>query len=589
MEDFNKSKARRQKKEDLWKELDAFDRNEQWDLKQAPNWLPKPVTNFIHLVKYTKRAAFAVENPTGKIRPVSPGGQERVKMLNKAYEDTFNRIKARSVVRDSIADSKLLGTAIAHMYWDENVEGRLGTTVLGDEGFQYEGEIRTKTIDIGSFYPDPNAFCIADCRFIIVRERKNEDWVKKNPKFKDKFSKEESTDSNNNPAERGEIYMRDYTTSQKEGLIDFISYYSKEMNDEGGFTYSVEYVAGGRYLGKDKLRPNRYPFSILYDFQQRQDFWGMSTCELILDNQKIINKVESIITLLGTMLQNPQKIVSASSGIDPAKVAIYGSNPGQVWLSNDPNTANSMKYADVPQIPMTLLNLLDNAKGNIREITGLTESYMGQNVGSLQTSSGVQALIDRSTMRDRDQMYDVELFVEDYSKMQIDFMTEYYEEERLIRIFDKHGDVTGFEPFIGTEYKDLDYDLAIDVSSKAPITRMREINDAKELMNLQGQYGANYPVQVIKPQEAIEMMNLVHGQQIIDRMNLEEMTNKTEQAMQVAQMLVEAQQQGVPPEELNGMAMAMFQSLENPQAQAQAGNQAGNVNSFNPNQTPQGA
>lgn len=592
MEDFNKAKTKRQKKEEMWKELDAFDRNEQWNLSQAPAWLPKPVTNYIHLVKYTKRAAFAVENPTGKLRPVSPKGMERVKKLNKAYEDTFERIKGRSVVRDSISDSKLLGTAIAHMYWDENKEGRLGSTVLGDEEYQYEGEIGTKVIDIGSFYPDPNAFTLDECRFVIVRERKNADWVKKNPKFKEHFNKEESTDANDNPSERGEIYGRDYTTSQKEGLIDFISYYSKEMNEDGGFTYSVEYIAGGRYLLKEKVKPNRYPFSPLYDFQQRHDFWGMSTCELILDNQKIINKVESIITLLGTMLQNPQKIVRTSSGIDPKKVAMYGGLPGQVWETNDPDPSNSIRYVETPQIPTTLLNLLDNAKANIREITGLTESYMGQNVGSLQTSSGVQALIDRSTMRDRDQMYDVELFVEDYSKMLIDFMTEYYEEERLIRIFDKHGDVEDFESFIGTEFKDLAYDISIDVSSKAPITRMREISDAKELMNLQGQYGANYPVAVIKPQEAIEMMNLVHGQRMIDRMNMDEMNDKTGKAMQVAQMLTEAMQQGVPEEELSQMAAAMFQSLDDPNAQQQAqgpGNQMGDVNSFNPNQTPQGA
>ena len=336
LEDFDKAKTKKQKKEILFKELDAFDRNEQWDLKEAPSWLPKPVTNYIHLVKYTKRAAFAVENPTGKLRPVSPDTLDLVKKLNKAYEDTFARIKARSVIRDNIATSKLLGTAIAHIYWDESKEGRLGSTVQGNAPYQYEGEICTREIDPASFYPDPNAFTINECQFIIIRERKNKKWVTNHPKFKQYFSKEdENIDAQNNPNERGEIYGRDYNTSQETGLIDFISYYSKEMNEEGGFTYSVEYVAGGKLLGKkEKLRPNRYPFSILYDFQQRQDFWAMSTCELILDNQKIINKVESIITLLGTMMQNPQKIVSTSSGINPKDLAKYGHAPGQVWETN---------------------------------------------------------------------------------------------------------------------------------------------------------------------------------------------------------------------------------------------------------------
>lgn len=589
LEDVQRSRTKRKKKEGKWKELDAFDRNEQWDLNKAPNWLPKPVTNYIHLVKYTKRAAFAVENPTGKIRAISPSGLEKAKLLSKAYEDTFARIKLRSAVRDCISDSKLFGTAIAHLYWDELHEGRLGSTVQGDEGFQYEGEIRHKVIDIGSFYPDPDAFTIDECKFIAVRERKNADWIKKHPKFKEKFSKEDAVVSNYNPEERGEIYLRDYDAEKKDGLVDFISYYTKEMNEEEGFTYSVEYIADGKYLLKEKLKPNRYPFAVLYDFQQRHDFWGMGTCELILDNQKIINKVESIITMIATLMQNPQKVVTKSSGIDAEKVAKFGSLPGQTWETNDPNPSNSIRYVEVPTVPVTLMNLLDTAKGNIREITGLSESYMGQNVGSLQTSSGVQALIDRSTMRDRDQMYDIELFVENLSKLLIDFMTEYYEEPRLLRIFDNHGDVTGFEEYVGTTFADLEYDMAIDVSSKAPITRMREINDAKELLNLQGQYGANYSVEILKPQEAIPMMNLVHGQQIVDRMNMDEMRNKTEEAMQVAMMIAEAQQQGVPQEELGKMAMEMFNALENPQAGAGAGNQMGDVNSFNPNQNPQGA
>jgi hypothetical protein len=70
-----------------------------------------------------------------------------------------------------------------------------------------------------------------------------------------------------------------------------------------------------------------------------------------------------------------------------------------------------LQYVDPPQIPQVLFNMLENAKANIREITGLSEAYMGQSVGSLQTSSGVNSLIDRSTMRDRDQMYDIELYM----------------------------------------------------------------------------------------------------------------------------------------------------------------------------------
>lgn len=581
---FRQARNKRQAKDELWKELDAFDRNEQWDLKAAPPWLPKPITNYIHLVKYTKRAAFAVENPTAKLRPFSPKSMEAVKLLNKAYEDTFDRIKARKVIRESIETMKLLGTAIAHVTWDEVSEGRMGTTVLGDDGFQYTGEIKLELVEPSTFFPDPNAFTLEDCDYVFIRQRKPMSWIKSNPKFNDKkLKKEEGEFNHSEPGARGEIFLRNYTSENQDDLIDFTIYYEREANSEGGFSYFATYLVNDKIiLDKEPLRPNRYPFAVGYDFKQRQDFWAMSTCQFILDNQKIINKVESIIAMIGTLLQNPQRVVWKESGINPSSVATHGNAPGQTWTSStDPRAA--IHYVTPPQIPVVLFNMLEQAKQNIREITGLTESYMGQNVGSLQTSSGVQALIDRATMRDRDQMYDIELYVEEMSKLIIDFMCTYYEEERLVRIIDKTTDDIEFIPFIGTDFKDLAYDMSVDVSSKAPITRMRESQEAKELLNLQGQYGANYPTPIIKPQEAVEMMNLIHGQRMIERMNMDEMQNKTEQAMQVAQMIAEAQATGVAPDEIQQMAMAMFEQMANPQA---AG--TGAPTTSNPQNIPQG-
>ncbi|MER2141049.1 MAG: hypothetical protein ABS902_05350, partial [Priestia megaterium] len=480
---------------------------------------------------------------------------------DKGFQYTWERAKGRKVVRENLETSKLLGTAIAHVYWDENKEGRLGMTVQGDEGFQFEGDVCMKEIEPVSFFPDPNAFRIEDCQFIHVVERKPLDWIKKHPKFKGSFSSDnEPSENNNSPSERGEVYLRDYTTSA-DGLIDFHYHYEKEANKEGGFNYFVSYLAGDLLLvDKEQLRPNRYPFAILYDYPQRHDFWGMSTCQLILDNQRIINKVESIITMIGTLMQNPQKVVTKNSGINPEEMQKYGSLPGMTWVTNDQDPSRSVHYVTPPQIPQVLFSLLENAKANIREITGMNEAYMGQNVGSLQTSTGVNSLIERATMRDRDQMYDVELYIEDLSKLVIDFMTEYYEDERTIRVMGERPDEFTFEQFLGADFKDLEYDMFIDVSAKAPVTRMAEAQTAKELLNMQGQYG--FPVPAITPQEAIKMMDMPGADAMIKRMNMQEMQNKVQEALQVAAMMAEGMQQGLPEDEIMQMANEMFAQLD---------------------------
>jgi uncharacterized protein (UPF0305 family) len=499
-----------------------------------------------------------MDNPTGKLRAVSPAGMERVEALDKAFQDVWDRIKGRKVVRQNIETSKLLGLGIAHVFWNENKEGRMGSTVQGDKGYMFEGDIELREIDPANFFPDPSAFTLEDCRYIAIPERKSKDWIKSHPKFKDANLDSALSDS----ADRGEIYNRDYATEQSDGLVNFLSFYEKQPDTEnGGYKYFVTYMAGDKMLvDKEPLKPNRYPFATLADYPQRQDFWPKSTCEFILDNQKIINKVESIIAMIGTLMQNPQKVVASQSGINPSEVALYGNAPGHTFVSNMP-AQQAITYVQPPQIPQVLFNLLENAKANIREITGLSEAYMGQTVGSLQTSQGVNSLIERATMRDKDQMYDVELYIESLSNLIIDFMVTYYDTPRFIRVMGKNPNDYEFVSFLGSEFKDLEYDIFIDISSKAPMTRLKEAQDAKELMNMQGQYQFNPPL--MTPQRMVKMANYSNSDQIIEEMNRAEMNAKSDQLTQILNQSFDMIGQGATPQEVLQQAQQMLSDMEN--------------------------
>ena len=84
---------------------------------------------------------------------------------------------------------------------------------------------------------------------------------------------------------------------------------------------------------------------------------------------------------------------------------------------------------------------------------------MGESVGSLQTSGGVNSLIDRATMRDKDQMFDIEEYVEQLTRVILSFVTTKYTEERFIRITEdpsKPEQSTKFIEFIGTEFAGME-------------------------------------------------------------------------------------------------------------------------------------
>lgn len=551
LEKFQQAKRQRQKKDSKWKELDAFDRGEQWDLgdTKMPPWVPKPVTNYIHLVKTTKRAALAVENPEAMIMGQSLEDHMMAKDLQKVFSFVWDQIKARKYTREALETSKLLGTGIIEIYYDTG-----NGQVKGGKGGRYEGEIKMRQIDSASFYPDPNAFRIEDCEFIHVRRRRPVAWVEK------EFGVTDIKSSEDAPSERGEIYQRDYSSERKDKIVDLHVHYEKVANNSevGGFKYQVTYVAGDKIVRETQdLKPNCYPFSILYDYPQRQDFWGQSTCELILDNQKLINKVESIMALIGVLLQNPQKVIDRRSGIDPVEATKFSSSPGHVWVVNgDP--ARAMIWQQPPQIPQQLFNLADQARANVREITGLTEAYMGQSVGSLQTSSGVNSLIERSTMRDRDQMYDYELFVEDLSNIIIQFIGEYYTEKRIARITGETDQEPEFIEFIGSDFKDLAYDIKVDVSAKTPISRLKKQDELDKIITLQGQM--KYEPSLITPQEYMRESDFVDAEKFVHRMNMEEIQSAEAIMNQVLEMMVEATENGIEQEEVSQMAEAMLQS-----------------------------
>lgn len=593
---LDKSKKHKQTILPDWAELELFYRGDQYKDSKLPYWVPKPVTNYIHLTVTTKRAAMAGDNPMAMLRPLGPEDVRKIAQLQRIYEWAWKRIGARAIVRDNIETSRLLGTGIAHVYWDEN------TGVLGGTGTMFEGEIRVKEVDPMNFHVDPNAYRIQDAAWVHVTEKRSRDWVES--EFDVDLS-EIGTEKDNFGEDYTRGYYNDTNAEDKkhDGQIDFHAHYERYWNTDpvmeeqpvidmipdpmtgemveqdsgemmevetgeeiGGWNYKVTYVAGTKEVGKlDPLEPNMYPFAVLYDIKQRQEFWGRSIASLILDNQKLINKVEGIIAMIGTLLQNPQKIIARDSGIDPKEAVKYGTAPGHAFVSNV-HPDNAMKWAQVPQIPQALVSLAEMAKENIREVTGMNEAYMGQSVGSLQTSSGVSSLIDRATMRDRDEMFELEQYVSELTRIILGFITTKYTDERYIRVIqneNKPEETTEFVEFVGAEFAGLDFDLDIDVSAHAPVSQARREAELTELMQLQGQYG--YSPAVITPQEFVKGKRMVDASTIIERMNREEVQNDIDILTQVAQMMNEAAMAGVPQEEIAQMAAEQVRGLKSGQ------------------------
>jgi hypothetical protein len=557
---------RRQRKDNEWRELDAFDRGDQWqDKGNMPSWIPKPSTNYVNHVKKMKTGELLVDNYLGELKPLAPEQADNIFLLQKSYEQLWEKLNVRYHIQEVIRTSRLLGTGIIYIGWDENYLG-------GTRGHLYQGEIMITPIEPSTFFVDPQAFDLEEALYCGTYTRTTVDHIKADTSI-DSASKKKFVENRKNnsyasedQATRGEIYARDYSSYQ-EDVVDLITFYEKVANEEGGFTINVTYIADGIIIKEVKgIRPNVFPFVILHQYKTRQDFWGISDCQLILPNVKMINKIQSIIGTLATLYQNPQKIVYEGAGIDPRIVSKYGNAYGLVYLSKHPDLQNVIRNVDVADIPVALMNYIEFLKNDIKEFTGLTEVSQGQSAGSIQTSAGVQSLIERSLVGNQDEYLAFEKFLEKVSYLIIALAIEYYTDERLMRMKseDPNGDIEyEYIPFTAEFFKDIAWDFSIDITQRLKHTEQTNQEKMRMLSEWQLQYSPD--VSIVTPEDMIKAFNPQNRDVILARIEQERIQKSMENAQQIAQVIIQTMEQ------IQIQQMEMQQAMQQAQPQPMEG------------------
>ena len=563
---------RRQRKDSTWKELDSFDRGDQWNDKGTmPSWIPKPSSNYINHVKKLKSGELLIDNYLGELKPLAPEQADNVFLLQKSYEQLWDKLNVRFKLLDAITTSRLLGTGILYIGWDENYIG-------GTRNHLYQGEIMITPIEPSTFFIDPQAFELEEALYCGTYTRTTVDHIKADGSIDEKAKKRflENRKSNayasEDQATRGEIYARDYSSYQ-EDVVDLITYYEKEANESGGYSINVTYVADGIILKEVKgIKPNMFPFVVLRQHTTRQDFWGISDCQLILPNVKMINKVQSIIGTIATLYQNPQKIVYEGAGIDPRIVSKYGNAYGLVYLSKHPDLANVIRNVDVADIPVTLLSYIEFLKRDIQEFTGLTDIATGQGSGSLQTSSGVNSLIERSLVGNQSEYVAFEKFLEKISYLLITLAIEYYTDDRLMRMKseDPNGDAEyEYIPFTAEFFKDIAWDFSINITQRLKHTEQSNQEKMRMLAEWQLQYAPD--VSIVTPEDMIKAFNPQNRDIILARIEKDREQKSMENAQAIAQQIMQAMEQI----QIEQAQMQQAQAAAQPQPMEGGGMEAG--------------
>jgi hypothetical protein len=591
-------------KHETWTVLDQFDRGQQWEGAAIPPWVPKPVTNFIRYFRTLKRANLASAIPSAHFYSEHPADVETVRNLQKAYEHVWYMEKVDRTIRRCIDRALLQGTAIAYVYNDDTYVGGKYYGEEDPDNHLYVGKICVKRIPNGNFFPDPNAYSLDECKYVEITEVVPLQEVKNTPAYQKYAGKKlndiTSADLDFDSDASGDFYRRENTklntslTNVKgDELVTVHTHWERYKNKDGKWQVDVSYYLRNSdffLLRIEDVKPSEYPFAIMYDEEEENDFWGRSTCQDVIENSKIMNRIAQTAAIIATLHQNPQKIIWKESGINAQEMAKTGNLAGKTWSSNVPAN-QAVNYIQPPDISRSLFEVEDRLKNDMREIVGVTEAYTGNSVGSLTTSTGVNSLIERASVRDKDKMVQIDAFVEQVSYLILLNVMHGWDRVRPIMSIQPNGEPRYdlYEPLDPITMDNLEIRVKSNVYARAPITQESKRQQADKLMQMQGQFNYNPPL--ITPEEWLKFQDFDMQEEIMkrmeqDRKKMEQNTvdNMAKQALQLGVMISEMLQQGVSMQDAQVEAMKFAQQLQQQQTE---GGQAPNAPAEP--QLPQGA
>jgi hypothetical protein len=475
------------------------------------------------------------------------------------------------------------------VYSEDDVYGKYyGENDLRNRLFQ--GDICVKRIPVANFFPDPDAYRLEECKFVEVTDVLSLAQVKENPEFQKYAGKKlqdlDITGPGQDQDESGAIYGREATplnngmNVQGDEMVTLHTHWDREFKD-GKWTYNCTYYlkeADFILLRLTDIKPAEFPFGVLYDEEEEAEFFGSSTAMDILENQKIINKLDQTASILGVLHQNPQKVVLRESGINAQELARTGTLPGKVWTSNV-DASKAISVVQPMDIPKSLFELKDRKEADIKDAVGVNEAYTGQSVGSLTTSTGVDSLIERATIRDKDKMIQIDEFVERISHLIVTFILYKWQDKRPITTTGPNGQPQygEYEPISGNIAEQLEWRVKSDVYAKAPVTQATKRQQADNLMQMQGQFQFNPPI--ITPEEWIRFQDFDVKEEILARMQVDrtkleaqKAQNLADHMMQIADEISKMRSQGINEQDIQQAAIQLANEFLQQEEQEEAKN-----------------
>ena len=529
--------------------LDGTDRGKMWDVIRArfPRYQLTPDSNWVNYIKENLVASIYTTGRYAQLMPKSDEDISFVVEFNSALETIWDNIKAEYYQFLAGERAALLNIGITQVGWDKTLIG-------GTKNHWYQGDIKFKNIDPMKFRRDPYADTFDNAEFCYYYDDYSLAVIKSKELYRARLAEIEKAigtlDNTNSLTEAitpaTDRQNKSTTSSNYHRVTYFYTVYNDDSEKEGYKIAEIhllddEYVL---YCNKD-LKPRMLPFAILYCNEPAGDIVGTSEPAKQFQSNLAYNLLNSIYATHAYKAQRPPRFVNADSGINLRQFAKYGNDADKTFIvRGDATTA--VHYAQFPQLPPELLQVKQDLGKDIKDCSGIDEMYAGKNTGSIQTTGGVDTLMEATSQRDNQKL----LLYEEYTKRLTELVVN-----NLIQFGDKRSytvtdPITQKTKMVTFDFPKIDDDIrfrySLDIDTYLPRNKARLAMIANMLLEKQAQYKPD--PEIITVEEWLLMQDIPFKDMIFKRMGIQRNTRITEQVAQTLEMFATLVEGGVEPD-----------------------------------------
>ena len=531
--------------------LDGTDRGKMWDVVSAkfPKYQLQPDSNWVNYIKENLVASIYT---TGRYAELVPRSDEDIKYVtefNSALGTIWDQVKADYYQFLAGERAALLNIGITMVGWRKDLLG-------GTANHWYKGDIVFKNIDPMKFRRDPYADVFDNSEFCYYYDDFSMAIIRTKDKYKKRIKEIEAAvgdldKSDLIPDAVTAATDRQKTTSTQSNYHKITYYYTKvpdlTQNSKEGYVIVEVHLLDDKYVlycNKD-LKPRMFPFAVLYCNNPAGDLVGASEPAKAFTSAFTYNLLNSIYATHAYKAQRPPRFVNAASGINLRQFAKYGNDADKTFIVNGDAT-QAVHYAQFPQLPPELLQVKQDLGRDIRDCSGVDEMYAGKNTGSIQTTGGMDTLMDATSQRDNQKI----LLYEEYSKRLTELVVNnliVYGDKREYTVTDP---ITQQTKTVSFNFPEVDDDIrfryTLDIQTYLPRNKTRLAAVANMLLEKQAQYKPD--PEIITVEEWLLMQDIPFRDMIFKRMGIQRNTRISEQVAMTLEMFATLVEGGMDPD-----------------------------------------